>query len=282
MTSLSPSRQVPNTSYFPVARMEGNSFDQSMEIKKFISRRQALGGAALATLSSSLLSSAKAQNDASPNQVYLQKGMTILFQGDSITDAGRQNRQQPNSNEQASMGNGYASIAAAALLTSRPELNLSIYNRGISGNKVHQLAARWQKECLDYQPDVLSILIGVNDIWHGLNGRYDGTVQTYEDDYRSLIQRTRKALPRVRLVICEPFVLRCGAVNDKWFPEFDRYRESARTVASESGAVFVPFQSMFDRAIEFAPPAHWAADGVHPTPHGAALMADFWLQAVRG
>ena len=130
--------------------MEGNSFDQSMEIKKFISRRQALGGAALATLSSSLLSSAKAQNDASPNQVYLQKGMTILFQGDSITDAGRQNRQQPNSNEQASMGNGYASIAAAALLTSRPELNLSIYNRGISGNKVHQLAARWQKECLDY------------------------------------------------------------------------------------------------------------------------------------
>ena len=221
--------------------MEGNSFDQSMEIKKFISRRQALGGAALATLSSSLLSSAKAQNDASPNQVYLQKGMTILFQGDSITDAGRQNRQQPNPNEQASMGNGYASIAAAALLTSRPELNLSIYNRGISGNKVHQLAARWQKECLDYQPDVLSILIGVNDIWHGLNGRYDGTVQTYEDDYRSLIQRTRKALPRVQLVICEPFVLRCGAVNDKWFPEFDRYRESARKIASESGAFFVPF-----------------------------------------
>ena len=282
MTSTSPFRQVPNTSYFPVASEDGNSFDQNMEIKNFISRRQALGGAALATLSSSLLCSANAQSDTSTNQVRLQKGMTILFQGDSITDAGRQNRQQPNPNEQASMGNGYASIAAAALLTSRPELNLSIYNRGISGNKVHQLAARWQKECLDYQPDVLSVLIGVNDIWHGLNGMYDGTVQTYEDDYRSLIQHTRKALPKLQLVICEPFVLRCGAVNDKWFPEFDRYRESARKIANESGAFFVPFQSMFDQATEFAPPAHWAGDGVHPTPHGAALMADFWLQAVRG
>ena len=282
MTSTSPFRQVPNTPYFPVAREDGNSFDQNMEIKNFISRRQALGGAALATLSSSLLCSANAQSDTSTNQVRLQKGMTILFQGDSITDAGRQNRQQPNSNEQASMGNGYASIAAAALLASRPELELSIYNRGISGNKVHQLAARWQKECLDYQPDVLSILIGVNDIWHGLNGMYDGTVQTYEDDYRSLIQHTRKALPKLQLVICEPFVLRCGAVNDKWFPEFDRYRESARKIANESGAFFVPFQTMFDRATEFAPPAHWAGDGVHPTPHGAALMADFWLQAVRG
>lgn len=282
MTSLSPTRQVPNTSYFPVARKDGNSFDQNMEIKNFISRRQVLRGAALATLSSSLLSSANAQSNSSTNQVRLEKGMTILFQGDSITDAGRQNRQQPNSNEQASMGNGYASIAAAALLASRPELELSIYNRGISGNKVHQLAARWQKECLDYQPDVLSILIGVNDIWHGLNGKYDGTVHTYEDDYRSLIQRTRKALPKVQLVICEPFVLRCGAVNDKWFPEFDHYRETARKIANENGAVFVPFQSMFNRAIEFAPPAHWAGDGVHPSPHGAALMADFWLQAVRG
>ena len=154
--------------------------------------------------------------------IKLEKGMTILS-GDSITDAVGKTVKAPNPNEQASMGNGYASMATAALLTSRPELNLSIYNRGISGNKVHQLDARWQKECLDYQPDVLHILIGVNDIWHGLNGRYDGTVETYENDYRALLQRTRKALPKVKLVICEPFVLRCGAVNNKWFPEFDHY-----------------------------------------------------------
>jgi len=215
-------------------------------------------------------------------KIRLAKGMTILFQGDSITDARRQNRQAPSPNEQASMGNGYASMAASALLASRPELNLSIYNRGISGNKVHQLDARWQKECIDYQPDVLSILIGVNDIWHGLNGKYDGTVKTYENDYRALLQRTRKALPNVQLVICEPFVLKCGAVNEKWFPEFDHYRAAARKVADENAAVFVPFQTMFDQAINFAPPQHWAGDGVHPSPYGASLMADFWLQAVRG
>lgn len=180
------------------------------------------------------------------------------------------------------MGNGYASMAASALLTSQPDLHLSIYNRGISGNKVHQLDARWQSDCLDHQPDILSILIGVNDIWHGLQGRYQATVQTYEDDFMALLERTRKALPKVQLVICEPFVLKCGAVNQKWFPEFDHYRASARKVANKYSANFVPFQEMFDQAVTYAPPQHWAADGVHPSPHGAALMADFWLQAVRG
>lgn len=236
----------------------------------------------IAGLSASIAPSTFANKLTPSSEIKLEKGMTILFQGDSITDAGRQNRQNPIPNEQASMGKGYASMAAAALLTSRPELNLSIYNRGISGNKVHQLAARWPKECLDHQPDVLSILIGVNDIWHGLNGRYDGTVETYENDYRTLLQRTRKALPNVQLVICEPFVLRCGAVNDKWFPEFDHYRDAARKIADEYSAVFVPFQSMFKQALQFAPAKHWAGDGVHPSSHGAALMADFWLQAVRG
>ena len=241
-----------------------------------------LSGSLLAGVTASLPSASFAKEILPSTAIKLEKGMTILFQGDSITDAGRQNRQNPNPNEQASMGNGYASMATAALLTSKPDLNLSIYNRGISGNKVHQLDARWQKECLDYQPDVLSILIGVNDIWHGLNGRYDGTIETYESDYRALLQRTRKALPKVQLVICEPFVLRCGAVNDKWFPEFDHYRAAARKVAYEHSAVFVPFQNMFDQALQFAPSKHWAGDGVHPSLHGAALMADFWLRAVRG
>lgn len=208
--------------------------------------------------------------------------MTIVFQGDSITDARRQNRQNPYPNEQASMGDGYAWMAASALLLSRPELDLKIYNRGISGNKVHQLDARWQNDCIDHKPDVLSILIGVNDIWHGLTGKYDGTVERYENDYRTLLARTRKELPAVQLVICEPFVLRCGAVNEKWFPEFDRYRASARKVANENNACFVPFQDMFDRAVQYAPANHWAGDGVHPTANGSALMADFWLQSVRG
>ena len=132
-----------------------------------------------------------------------------------------------------------------------------------------------KSDCLDHRPDVLSILIGVNDIWHGLTGSYDGTVQRYENDYMALIERTRMALPNVQLVICEPFVLKCGAVDEKWFPEFDHYRAVARRVASQNSATFVPFQEMFDRALSFAPAQHWARDGVHPSHHGSALIGRF-------
>ena len=149
-------------------------FDHRMnQISKF-SRRKLLGGLVLTGASTGILSSAKAEKNTSSKDIRLNKGMTILFQGDSITDAGRQNRQAPKPNDQKSMGNGYASMAASALLTSLPDHNLSIYNRGISGNKVHQLDARWQSDCIDHKPDILSILIGVNDIWHGFQGKYDG------------------------------------------------------------------------------------------------------------
>ena len=133
-------------------------------------------------------------------------GQTILFQGDSITDAGRK-QDDPAANSQPALGNGYAWLAAAQLLVDRPERQLKIFNRGISGNKVYQLAERWQADCLDLKPDVLSILIGVNDFWHKLKHGYDGTLEKYETDYRALVKRTKDALPNVKLVICEPFVL---------------------------------------------------------------------------
>lgn len=212
------------------------------------------------------------------------KNDTILFQGDSITDSGRSRDKDNTSapNNQPGLGNGYAWLAAADLLVNRPADGLKIFNRGISGHKVFQLAERWQSDCLDLNPNVLSILIGVNDIWHSLEPKlgYKGTVEIYERDYHALVERTRKALPRTKLVICEPFVLRCGAVTDNWFPEFDNYRASARRVADKHRATFVPFQAMFDEAIKYAPPEHWAKDGVHPSPAGAALMSSFWLKAV--
>jgi len=211
---------------------------------------------------------------------HLADGTVVLFQGDSITDAGRSHEKEAVANEQAGLGNGYAAIAAAALLVDHPKTGLQIYNRGISGNKVFQLAERWEKDCLSIKPNLLSILIGVNDIWHTLNGDYKGTVEIYERDYRALLERTRKALPKVELVICEPFVLRCGAVTEKWFPEFDGYRAAAKRVAGEFHATFVPFQTLFEEAVKYAPPEHWAKDGVHPSASGAALMAHEWVKNV--
>ena len=216
------------------------------------------------------------------SRIPINNGDTILFQGDSITDAARSRETAGTPNQQPGLGNGYAWLAGAELLVTRPDANLNIFNRGISGNKVYQLAERWPADCLDLKPNVLSILIGVNDLWHKLNGKYDGTLEIYENDYRKLLTRTKEALPKVKLIVCEPFVLRCGAVNDKWFPEFDQYRAAARRVADSFKAAFVPFQAMFDQAVKYAPPEHWAKDGVHPTPAGAALMAHEWLLAVTG
>lgn len=239
-----------------------------------------MGGAGVAALSSS--TAAAAESFSVPNRQLVRSGDVILFQGDSITDMGRSREEANQANDQKAMGTGYAWLAGAELLVDHPTYDLRVFNRGISGNKVFQLAERWQADCLDLKPNLLSILIGVNDYWHTLNGSYQGTVEVYERDYHALIERTLRALPKVKLVICEPFVLRCGAVNEKWFPEFDRYRAAAKGVATSYRAAFIPFQAMFDEAVKYAPPAHWAADGVHPTPAGASLMAYNWLRTVAG
>lgn len=241
--------------------------------RQFLSTSLA-AGAGLAAWNAGLTASAADEK----RSAAIAKGDVILFQGDSITDAGRSREKAGVPNEQPGLGKGYAWMAAADILVSQPDVK--IFNRGISGNKVFQLAERWQADCLDIKPNILSVLIGVNDIWHTLNGNYKGTVEIYEKDYKALLERTKKALPEVKLVVCEPFVLRCGAVTDKWFPEFDGYRAAARRVADEFQAVFVPFQAMFDEAVKYAPPEHWAGDGVHPSANGAALMAHTWVRTV--
>jgi lysophospholipase L1-like esterase len=248
-----------------------------------LSRRHFFKTSGLVGLAGLYGAAAGQATEASPSPPQLvANGDTILFQGDSITDAGRSREHAGEPNAQSALGSGYAWLAAVELLVDRPKADLKIYNRGISGNKVFQLAERWQADCLDLKPTLLSILIGVNDIWHTLNGNYKGTVEIYERDYRALLERTRKELPNVKLVVCEPFVLRCGSVSDKWFPEFDTYRAAARRVAESYQAAFIPFQAMFDEAVKYAPPAHWAADGVHPTSAGASLMAHTWLRMVSG
>jgi lysophospholipase L1-like esterase len=251
------------------------SLTNELDRRKFLKISGAtLGLAALATASPTNAAEAWPHSGHS----VIRKNDVILFQGDSITDFGRSRDNAAKPNDQSALGTGYAWLAGAELLVDRPDEGLKIFNRGISGNKVYQLAERWDADCLDLKPDVLSILIGVNDIWHTLTGKYNGTVEIYERDYRALLERTLKALPKVKLVICEPFVLRCGSVTDKWFPEFDHYRAAAKRVAESFHATFVPFQAMFDEGVKYGAPEQWSKDGVHPAPAGASLMAHFWLK----
>jgi len=209
-------------------------------------------------------------------------GLVVLFQGDSITDAGR-DRQVTEPNLARGLGSGYPLLVAAAALAAHPDRALRFYNRGVSGDKVPDLASRWATDALALQPDVLSILVGVNDFWHKLSKGYTGTVQQYEDQYVALLEDTRRALPRVRLLVLEPFVLRCGAVDDRWFPEFDERRAAARRVAQHVGASFVPLQAALDAVVQqgAGAPQYWAADGVHPTPAGHAVIAEQWRRAAQ-
>jgi lysophospholipase L1-like esterase len=215
-------------------------------------------------------------------KITLTKGDIVLFQGDSITDAGRK-KDEPAANNSAALGKGYAFIAASELLQKYPEKGLQIYNKGISGNKVYQLAERWDADCLDLKPNVLSILVGVNDFWHTLTGKYTGTIETYRTDFDKLLDRTKQKLPELKLIIGEPYaVTGVKAVDEKWYPAFNDYRAAARELADKYGAVFIPYQAIYDKAIKSAPGSYWTPDGVHPGLPGAALMATAWQETVKG
>jgi len=241
--------------------------------------KKATMGGILAVSIPKILSAAMVS--AGEQKTTLIKDNIILFQGDSITDAGRKKDDNSYNNAQ-SLGWGYSMLAGAALLEKYSTRNLKVYNKGISGNKVYQLAERWDIDCLEIKPDVLSILIGVNDIWHKLDGRYDGTVDIYKTDYIALLERTKKALPNVKLIICEPFAVKgVKAVDDKWYPEFYGYQKAAKDIAEQFGATFIPYQRIFDEAQKQAPGVYWTHDGVHPSLAGAQLMAQAWLEAVK-
>jgi len=206
-------------------------------------------------------------------------GTVILFQGDSITDCGR-DRAAGAPNLAAALGNGYPLLVASHLLARRPDAGYRFFNRGVSGNTVPDCDARWPTDTIALAPDVVSILIGVNDYWHTLNGTYHGTAADYEQQFAALLARTRSALPGVRLVVLEPFALRTGVVTDQWLGPFDERRQIARRVADAAGAVYLPTQDLFDRLCREAPPSYWTADGVHPTAAGHGAIARMWMEGV--
>ncbi len=245
-------------------------------------RRNFLRLSALTTLTATIIPDmVQAANKHLPTSLSanLAKGSTILFQGDSITDAGR-DRGNYYANNSSGMGNGYVHHIVTHLLGKYPEKDYRCYNRGISGHKVFQLAGRWDDDCLQLKPDVLSILIGVNDYWHTLSWGYKGTVEVYENDLKKLLERTKNELPDVKLIIGEPFAVPGGtAINEKW-AAFHDYRHVAKRIAKDFGAVFLPYHSIFEEALKVAPVSYWCPDGVHPSLAGAYLMKEAWVEGI--
>ena len=243
-----------------------------------LTRRSMIGGLSALAAGSAVSITEKVSSTKLPT---IPKGSTILFQGDSITDAGR-NKGAYYPNQAQGMGQGYVRHIVTELMGQHAESDLKFYNRGISGHKVFQLRDRWEDDCMMLKPDVLSVMIGVNDFWHTLDFNYDGTAKIYESDFNDLMERTLKGLPDVKLIIAEPFVLHEGtaikAKVDLWKGTFESYQAASRRVADRFGAAFVPFQSIFDEALKSAPTSYWCPDGVHPSMAGNALMADAWLK----
>jgi lysophospholipase L1-like esterase len=194
-------------------------------------------------------------------------GARILFQGDSITDGNRGRSADPNH----ILGHGYVFIIAAKYGAAFPELKLDFLNRGVSGNTVLDLEKRWQKDTLELKPDMLSILIGVND-----EGRRVPLDQ-YEQVYDRIIVQAKAANPKLKLVLCAPFVKPTGNISEG----IRQRQEVVAKLARKHGAALVQLQPVFDEAAKRAPADYWIWDNVHPTYRGHQLMADEWERVVR-
>ena len=202
---------------------------------------------------------------------------TILFQGDSITDCGRV-RDNARSVSQA-LGQGYPTLIAARVKNNDWSKKYNFINRGISGDRVVDLYARWKRDALNLRPDVISILIGVNDTWHEQNYGNGVEPERYDRFYRMLMDWTKEALPGTRMILLEPFVLKFGFVTDAWVSEIDIRRQMVKKIAEDYGAVFVPLQEIIsEKAAEAADPEIVLADGVHPTLFGHQIIADQYLK----
>src|SRR5450432_1693163 len=207
------------------------------------------------------------------------EGFSFLFQGDSITDGNRSR----NSDWNHVLGHGYAYLIASRLGYDHPAKQFHFFNRGISGNKVPDLAQRWQVDTLDIKPDLLSILIGINDGSTALGGDTSFTIQRYEQDYRSLLQKTREQLPGIQFVLCEPFVMPVGKVKDKWEAyraDIAQRQDAVKRLSVEFDAIHIGLQGSFDKALSRAPAEYWIWDGIHPMPAGHELIAREWIGRV--
>ena len=204
----------------------------------------------------------------------INKDSVVLFQGDSITDCGR------NYEDINNLGFGYAMMSAALFNARYPELNVKFINKGISGNRAIDLKERWKKDCLDIKPDVVSILIGINDCWRKFDSNDETTAEEYKNNFRDVLTQVKENL-EADIIIIEPFLLPVTYEQKTiWRADLDPKIQVARELAREFNATYVPMDGVFASMCMKQIPEFWAADGVHPSEAGHALIAEAWLNSV--
>jgi len=206
--------------------------------------------------------------------IELVDGMRILFQGDSITDCGR-------GAEPDGLGGGYAVMTAGLVQAMHPGMKIEVINRGIGGNRVKDLEPRWQADCIDLRPDVVSIMIGINDTFWARAPQDATPVEDYEARYRRILTRTRDELG-AKVVMLEPFLVHYSPDNPHVRADLDATIGAARRLAREFASAYVPLDGVFAAVTARAKPQYWSGDGVHPTAAGHGLIALEWIRAVTG
>ncbi len=211
---------------------------------------------------------------------------TILFQGDSITDCFR-DRELKLSYQEQGFGTGYAFLLASQILAQSTERNIKILNRGIGGNQIVDLYARWCVDCLNLKPDILSILIGINDVWQAVDSNNGVDTPRFYRIYKELLEWTKSELPDCSIILGEPFTLSHPNLEkynigfSGWNALVQEKQQAVLQLATEFELAFIPYQKAFAQAAQKAKPSHWLYDGVHPTAAGHYLMAQSWLQVAK-
>ena len=236
---------------------------------------------------------------AVPHLTLSAQGKRIVFIGDSITDGnwGIVYNYKPTSAERSQTdlnhiyGHSYVMLIASDWQSKHLKSGNEFFNRGFSGHKLKDLAGRWKEDVLDLDPDILSILIGRNDVHSYFYYRKEGTppfdFDAWEDMYRGLIRQVMEKNPSVKLVFCTPFLAHEGTMAEA--PDYQmqkevtlRMAEITRKLCKEFNGTLVPFDEMFDKLIKTEPsPGYWIWDGVHPTAAGHRRMANLWMKKVK-
>jgi lysophospholipase L1-like esterase len=209
------------------------------------------------------------------NKIELKQNSSIVFIGDSITDASRlEAAYRP-------FGYGYVHFVAYRLLAKYPEYNLNVINTGISGDTIRDLDYRWEKDCLNHKPDVLSVLIGINDVFRGYADRLDEAVllDEYQLTYKRLLSLVKEKY-NSQLILIEPFMF-CDDKANPAYEALQQYIHAVCALAEEFDAVLVPLQELIDDRITKVPPEKFSDDMVHPYVWAHAWIAQQWLEATK-
>lgn len=206
--------------------------------------------------------------------MLLNSGDLVLFQGDSVTDTGRDRENLD------SLGNGYPMVAAGWFAASHPEQQVRFINKGVSGDRTKDLRARWEEDCVQLRPTVVSILVGINDCWRRYDQGDPTPVEQFAENYRFLLMRL-KEMGVGKIILGEPFVLPVTVDRRQWREDLDPKIAVVRDLAREFQTLLLPLDGIFNSMATRRPPEFWAPDEVHPSPAGHAVIAKEWLRAMK-